>query len=72
MNKAIVIIEVNGGVASFTVRNCDNPVQVVIIDHDNPSVEFIEDPPNILLDGECAEYVQKYEKKYYPDNEDPA
>lgn len=72
VSKPIVIIEVNGGVAEYTVGNTGVGVDVIIIDHDNPSVEHCGKPNNVMTDNECDKIVIDYEQTYYePNGKDP-
>lgn len=71
MTRPIVIIEVSGGVAEYTVGSNPDGVDVKIIDHDNPSVEhYIKPSDKVLSPAECKNYVKGFEDTFYTEEDD--
>lgn len=65
MSKPIVIIEVKGGVAEYTIGNTKTGVDVIIVDHDMPSVSHCGSPFKVKSDNECDKEVTDWEQTYY-------
>lgn len=63
MSKQIVIIEIRGGVAEYTLGNTKNGVDVIVIDHDVKSVDHLR-PNEIASDNQCDAYVIGFENNF--------